>query len=78
MPCGALLDETALVEALLDGHIAHAALDVFETEPLPVDEPLRSVPNVTLTAHCGFWTRSATINQVHLVLGIAKSLVGDS
>jgi D-3-phosphoglycerate dehydrogenase len=73
---GALLDETGLVEAPCDGHIAHAALDVFETEPLPADSPLRSAPNLTLTAHCGFWTESATINQMRLVLGIAKRLVG--
>ncbi len=76
MARGALLDEAALIEALRDGHIAHAALDVFRTEPLPPDDPLRLAPNATLTAHCGFWTESATINQVRLVLGIAKGLVG--
>src|SRR5438094_9861768 len=38
---GGLIDETALVQALADGHVAGAALDVFETEPLPADSPLR-------------------------------------
>jgi len=56
---GALLDEPALIAALAGGHIAHAGLDVFATEPLRPDDPLRSAPNVTLTAHAGFKTREA-------------------
>ena len=73
---GGLVDEGALVAALQSGQVGHAALDVFATEPLPVDHPLRSAPNVTLTAHCGFWTESATVNQVRLVLGIVEGLQG--
>src|SRR5947199_7130509 len=46
---GGLIDETALVKALQDGHVAAAALDVFETEPLPADSPLRGSPNLVLT-----------------------------
>src|SRR6058998_1168441 len=45
---GGLIDETALVQALQDGHIAGAALDVFEVEPLPSDSSLRSAPNLVL------------------------------
>lgn len=71
---GALIDEAALVRALGSGQLKHAALDVFETEPLPEEHPLRSAPNVTLTAHCGFWTEQSTINQVRLVLGIVENL----
>jgi D-3-phosphoglycerate dehydrogenase len=71
---GALLDEAALIRALESGQIGHAALDVFETEPLPDRHPLRTAPNVTLTAHCGFWTEASTINQVRLVMGIVEAI----
>lgn len=74
---GAIVDEDALVAALHAGQIGHAALDVFATEPLPEDHPLRTAPNVTLTAHCGFWTERATMNQVHLVQGIVERLQGE-
>ncbi|PYL06995.1 MAG: phosphoglycerate dehydrogenase, partial [Verrucomicrobia bacterium] len=46
---GGLIDEAALSRALKDRHVAAAALDVFETEPLPDDSPLRSAPNLILT-----------------------------
>src|SRR5207253_9075965 len=46
---GGLIDETALANALQDRHVAAAALDVFEVEPLPADSPLRDAPNVVLT-----------------------------
>ncbi len=48
---GALIDETALVEALKSGKIAAAALDVFPEEPLPNDSALRKLDNVTITPH---------------------------
>lgn len=48
---GAVVDEKAMIEALKSGKLAGAALDVFETEPLPADSPLRTMDNVTLTAH---------------------------
>ncbi len=50
---GGLIDEAALVQALQDGHVAGAALDVFEVEPLPSDSSLRSAPNLVLTPHLG-------------------------
>lgn len=71
---GALVDEASLVRLLESGHIGHAALDVFHVEPLPADDPLRKAPNVTLTAHCGFWTEASTVNQVRLVMGIVERL----
>jgi phosphoglycerate dehydrogenase-like enzyme len=51
---GAIIDQAALVHALQHGRIAGAGLDVFETEPLPVDDPLRSLPNTVLTPHTGY------------------------
>ncbi|QLL07263.1 D-2-hydroxyacid dehydrogenase family protein [Mycobacterium vicinigordonae] len=54
---GPLVDETALVEALSNGRIAGAGLDVFNTEPLPADHPLRKLSNVTLSPHLGYVTR---------------------
>ena len=51
---GPLLDENALVAALRDGRIRGAALDVFETEPLPVHHPLRALENVVLSPHMGY------------------------
>jgi phosphoglycerate dehydrogenase-like enzyme len=57
---GAVIDEAALITALKEGWIAGAALDTFETEPLPSDHPLWSFPNVLITPHCsGFSSRIA-------------------
>ena len=53
---GPIVDEDALVAALHAGTIAGAALDVFDTEPLPVEHPLRTAPNTVLTPHIGYVT----------------------
>ena len=52
---GAIVDEAALVNALINGPLAGAGLDVFTNEPLSPDSPLRSLNNVMLTPHIG-WT----------------------
>jgi 26S proteasome regulatory subunit N2 len=56
---GQLVDEEALVDALRAGRIRGAALDVFHTEPLPVNHPLRSLENVILTPHMGYVTEDS-------------------
>lgn len=48
---GAVIDEAALVAAMEQGILAGAALDVFETEPLPADSPLWGLPGVLITPH---------------------------
>src|SRR3989475_857496 len=68
---GGLIDEDALAAALQDRHVAGAALDVFETEPLPLDSPLREAPNLVLTPHLGASTVEA---QESVGLEIAQSI----
>ncbi len=68
---GGLIDETALANALQDRHVAAAALDVFEKEPLPSDSALRSAPNLILTPHLGASTAEA---QESVGIEIAQSI----
>ena len=69
---GGIVDEAALLEALKSGKIAGAALDVFETEPLPADSPFRSLANVVLTPHLGASTEEA---QERVAVEIAEQFV---
>ena len=51
---GPIVDEGALLDALRRHVISCAALDVYETEPLPADHPLRALDNALLTPHIGY------------------------
>jgi D-3-phosphoglycerate dehydrogenase len=69
---GGIIDETALVEALQQGSIAGAAIDVYETEPLASDSPLRALDkNVVLTPHLGASTEEA---QVNVAIDVAEQI----
>ncbi|MEA2933631.1 MAG: hypothetical protein QOD74_277, partial [Variibacter sp.] len=54
---GPIVDTAALLDALRTSRIAGAALDVYDNEPLAIDHPLRSAPNLVLTPHLGYVTR---------------------
>jgi D-3-phosphoglycerate dehydrogenase len=71
---GALVDEAAMSTALRNGRLGHAALDVFVTEPLPVDHPLTSLANVTLSAHSAFRTPEASETLLRRALDIARRI----
>lgn len=60
---GDLIDEAALLSALKNNQIAGAALDVFQHEPLPADNPLLSAPNLIVTPHTAASTEQALINM---------------
>jgi phosphoglycerate dehydrogenase-like enzyme len=53
---GPIVNEAALIDVLQAGRIAGAGLDVYDVEPLPVDHPLRSLPNTLLLPHIGYVT----------------------
>ena len=72
----ALVDEAALIEALSTGRIAHAAMDVFNEEPLPPGHPLTELERVTLSAHSAFRTPEASDTLIRRALDIAKRVAG--
>jgi D-3-phosphoglycerate dehydrogenase len=68
---GGVVDEAALAAALHGGEIAGAGLDVYESEPLADDSPLRSAPNLVLTPHLGASTNEA---QVGVATEVAEKI----
>lgn len=64
----ALVDEAAMIDALNAGHLRHAGLDVFMTEPLPDEHVLKIMSTVTLSAHSAFRTPEASDNLIAAAL----------
>ena len=74
---GSIVNEQALVEALRNGVIAGAGLDVFADEPLPLDHPLRSIENVVLSPHTASMVPEATLAGLAMAVdNIANFLHG--
>jgi phosphoglycerate dehydrogenase-like enzyme len=76
---GSLVVENALVDALREGRLRGAGLDVFREEPLPGDHPLWTLPNVVLTPHVSAVTRGFWRRQTDLILeNLRRYLAGEA
>ena len=73
---GGVIDETALAQALVEGQIAGAGLDVFAEEPLPSESRLRAAPNLVLTPHLGASTAEAQVGvATEVAMGVRAVLL---
>ena len=70
---GPIVQESALISALQGGVIAGAGLDVFDTEPLPQNHPLRGLDNAVLTGHTGYVMRENYITGYRGVVEVIKA-----
>ncbi len=69
----AVVDEAALIDLLRAGHVGHYATDVFAKEPVPPDDPLLKLDNVTLTAHAGYNTPEASMTMYRRAIDLAAA-----
>ncbi|MGI6603535.1 MAG: C-terminal binding protein [bacterium] len=75
---GRVVDNIALAEALGNGHLAAAGLDVVDVEPIPPDHPLLMLENVILTPHAAWYSEEAQVElQTRAALGVAAVLCGE-
>jgi D-3-phosphoglycerate dehydrogenase len=75
---GGIADEAALVKIATEGRLHKIALDVFETEPLPAESPLRDLPNAILTPHCVGHSREGAEAVPKIALAnIVRALAGE-
>jgi glyoxylate reductase len=75
---GPVVDRDALRDALVEGRIAGAALDVTDPEPLPADDPLQDIPNLLVVPHIGSATHTARTRMVDLcVANLLAGLAGE-
>ena len=72
---GPIVDEDALLEALTDGTIGGAGLDVFATEPLPADSPLLALDDVVVTPHTAAMTRESRVESIDQLTTNAVTLL---
>jgi D-3-phosphoglycerate dehydrogenase / 2-oxoglutarate reductase len=74
---GPLIDQAALVDALRDGAIGGAGLDVFEEEPLPPGDPLMTLANVVLSGHASSFTHLAMRQTGEAIVAGLRELLAD-
>lgn len=73
-----LVDEAALMAALVAGRIGHCALDVFHDEPLPRSHPLTKLTNVTLTPHSAWLTTQAIDRLLAAGISLLKTHIEET